>query len=168
MGKKYQLALLQEETQPALSMKNTFKTGMQEPCASNVHGSWESNRNMLVPFCFLPHTGKVYLREFSLGSVSTSRLHHLTPLGSFWEARFCPALRHTFEGRCSLRSQRLLAMASSGGTVHEPSQSWSIWTCGRESSEALETTMGKITCGGTQGMTNALKIHSVCGMFCSG
>lgn len=28
--------------------------------------------------------------------------------------------------------------------------------------------MGKITCGGTQGMTNALKIHSVCGMFCSG
>lgn len=42
MGNKYQLAPLQEETQPGLCMRNTSR---QEPCASDTHESQDSNRN---------------------------------------------------------------------------------------------------------------------------
>lgn len=42
MGNRYQLAPLQEETQPALCTRNTSR---QEPRASDRHESQDSNRN---------------------------------------------------------------------------------------------------------------------------
>lgn len=64
MGSKYLLASLQEETQPALSMRNTDRQACRKPqtCmeAMNPTGI---NPPPPTPFCFLSHTGNGCLSE---------------------------------------------------------------------------------------------------------